>query len=47
MARISGRLMHRINGKPLFSQVVMTQPQAGTENHHSGMPEDVDDFGIR
>jgi hypothetical protein len=35
MARISGRLMHRTNGKLLLSQLVMTQPLAGTTVHYS------------
>jgi hypothetical protein len=29
-------LMHRTNGKPLLSQLVMTQPVAGTTLHSVG-----------
>jgi hypothetical protein len=36
MARMSGRLTHRINGKPLLSQLVMTRPLAGTTVHSVG-----------
>jgi hypothetical protein len=36
MARISGRLMHRTNPKLLLSQLVMTQPPAGTTEHSVG-----------
>jgi hypothetical protein len=42
MARISDRLMHRTNGKPLLSQLVLTQPLTGGKSSFSALATNSD-----